>query len=359
MPGSPPRHKICPLISGYLRNTAMRIVTAATLALAVTAAQALEPLPARPPVPAHNPMTTEKVELGRQLFFDPRLSLDGTVSCFSCHNVMTAGGDDDRATSIGVAGKLGSRSAPTVLNTAFMSVLFWDGRAVSLEEQAKGPLVNPVEMAMPNHAAVIGRLKKIPGYVSQFNDIFGGNDPVTIDNVARAIAAYERTLLTPDSPVDRFLKGDRSALSASAQRGMKLFDKLGCVRCHNGPNYAGLIVKEGALFYPWNLQKFPSIRGSIYESKYELTKDLGRFEVTRKEKDKHMFRIPSLRNIALTGPYMHNGKVPNLEEAVRVMAKVQLGKEPGDAEVKDIVAFLEGLTGRLDKQEKPRLPTGR
>lgn len=334
----------------------MRITFALLLALFATAAQALVPLPAQPPIPAHNPMSAAKVELGRQLFFDPRLSLDGTVSCFSCHNVMTAGGDDDRATSVGVAGKLGNRSAPTVLNSAFMSVLFWDGRAASLEEQAKGPLVNPVEMAMPSHAAVVERLKNIPGYVSQFKLAFGGKEPLSIDNVARAVAAYERTLLTPDSPVDRYLKGDKAALSARAQQGMQLFDKLGCVRCHNGANYAGLIVKEGALFYPWNLQKFPSIRGSVYETKYELAKDLGRFEVTKNVKDRHMFRIPSLRNIALTAPYMHNGKVPNLEEAVRVMAKVQLGKELTDENVKALVAFLEGLTGRLPKQEMPRLP---
>jgi cytochrome c peroxidase len=333
-----------------------RAYTLLLLALAATSAQALDPLPAQPPVPAHNPMSAAKVALGKQLFFDPRLSLDGTVSCFSCHNVTSAGGDDDRATSVGIAGKQGNRSAPTVLNAAYMSVLFWDGRAASLEEQAKGPLINPVEMAMPDHAAVVARLKKIPGYVSQFKAVFGGKEPLDIDNVARAIAAYERTLTTPDSPVDRFLKGDSQALSASARRGMKLFDALGCVRCHNGPNYAGLIMKEGALFYPWNLQKFPSIRGSVYDTKYALTEDLGRFAVTRQEKDKHMFRIPSLRNIALTAPYFHNGKVANLEEAVRVMAKTQLGKTLADEEAKDLVAFLEGLTGRLAPQQAPRLP---
>jgi len=334
----------------------MRNLLAVALVLAATAAQAMVPLPDQPPVPAHNPMSAAKVELGRQLFFDPRLSLDGTVSCASCHNVITGGGDDDRATSVGVGGKLGNRSAPTVLNSAFMSVLFWDGRAVSLEEQAKGPLVNPVEMAMPDHAAVIGRLKNIPGYTRQFKTVFGGQDALTIDNVARAIAAYERTLLTPDSPVDRFLKGDRTALSARAQRGMKLFDRLGCVSCHSGPIYSGHIVKEGFLFYPWNLQKFPTFRGSTYETKYELAKDLGRFEVTKNVRDRHMFRIPSLRNIALTAPYMHNGKVPNLEEAIRVMAKVQLDKELEDEQVKDLAAFLEGLTGRLPRQEVPRLP---
>ncbi len=334
----------------------MRRAIPLLLALATSAAHALTPLPDQVPVPAHNPMSTAKVALGKQLFFDPRLSLDGTVSCFSCHNVTTAGGDDDRATSIGVGGNLGNRSAPTVLNSAYMSVLFWDGRAASLEEQAKGPLINPVEMAMPDHASVIARLRKIPGYVRQFNAVFSGKDTLTLDNVARAIAAYERTLVTPDSPVDRFLKGDSTALSVQAQRGMRLFDKLGCVRCHNGPNYAGLIIKEGALFYPWNLQKFPTFRGSVYETKYALADDLGRFEVTRNFRDRHMFRIPTLRNIALTGPYMHNGRVPNLEEAVRVMAKVQLDKEITDAEVKDIVAFLEGLTGRLARQEARRAP---
>ena len=334
----------------------MRIPFFVSLALAATAAQALVPLPDQPPVPAHNPMSAAKVALGKQLFFDPRLSLDGTVSCFSCHNVVTGGGDDDRATSVGVGGKLGNRSAPTVWNTAFMSVLFWDGRAASLEEQAKGPLINPVEMAMPDHATVIARLQKIPGYVSQFKTVFGGQDALNIDNVARAIAAYERTLLTPDSPVDRFLKGDRSALSVQAQKGMKLFDRLGCVSCHSGPNYSGHIIKEGFLFYPWNLQKFPTFRGSVYETKYALTQDLGRFEVTRNAKDMRMFRIPSLRNIALTAPYMHNGKVPDLEEAVRVMARTQLNKTLEDEEVKQIAAFLEGLTGRFPKQAAPRLP---
>ena len=334
----------------------MRIAATILLALAATATHALTPLPDKPAIPAHNPMGAAKVELGRQLFFDPRLSLDGTVSCASCHNVISGGGDDDRATSVGVGGQLGNRSAPTVWNSAFMSVLFWDGRAASLEDQAKGPLINPVEMAMPDHAAVIDRLRKIPGYVRQFNEVFGGRDALSIDNVARAIAAYERTLLTPDSPVDRYLKGDRTALSFQARRGMNLFEQLRCSSCHSGPNYAGHITKEGALFYPWNLQKFPTFRGSIYETKYELTRDLGRFEVTGDKKHKNMFRIPTLRNIALTAPYMHNGKVPNLEEAIRVMARTQLNKVLPDSDVKDIATFLESLTGRIPTQEAPTLP---
>ncbi|MBI5936925.1 MAG: cytochrome-c peroxidase [Betaproteobacteria bacterium] len=338
----------------------MRIVAAVSLAFVATTAQAaLAPLPAMPPVPADSPMSAAKVALGKQLFFDPRLSLDGTVSCASCHDVVKGGGNDGRATAIGVAGKTGSRNAPTVWNAAFLNTQFWDGRAASLEEQAKGPMINPVEMAMPSHNAVIQRLKKIPGYSRQFAAVFGDRDPLTLDNVVRAIAAYERTLLTPDSPVDRFLKGDKQALTAQAQRGMKLFQDLRCVSCHSSPTYAGYITIPGALFYPWNLQRFPFFKGSIYDAKYELTKDLGRYEVTKQEKDKHMYRIPSLRNVDLTGPYMHNGKVPNLEEAVRVMAKTQLNKELRDEEAKAIVAFLKGLTGRLPKQDKPRLPADR
>jgi cytochrome c peroxidase len=337
----------------------MRLIATFTLALAATAAHALAPLPDAPPVPADNPMSAAKVELGRQLFFDPRLSLDGTVSCASCHDVIKGTGVDGRATALGVAGKTGTRNAPTVWNAAYLNTQFWDGRAATLEEQSKGPIVNPVEMAMPNHTAAIGRLKKIPGYTKQFAAVFGGQDPLTIDNVARAIAAYERTLLTPDSPVDRFLKGDKQALSAQAQEGMQLFKRLGCVNCHSSPTYAGYVRIPGAIFYPWNLQRFPYFKGSVYDTKYELTKDLGRYEVTKKEKDKHMYRIPSLRNVELTGPYMHNGKVPDLEEAVRVMAKTQLNKELEDAQVQALVAFLKGLTGRLPKQERPALPAER
>ncbi|MEW5893405.1 MAG: cytochrome-c peroxidase [Pseudomonadota bacterium] len=337
----------------------MRIITVALALAATTANAALYPLPELPPVPADNPMSPAKVELGRQLFFEPRLSLDGTVSCASCHDVIKGTGVDGRATAIGVAGKTGTRNAPTVLNAAYLNTQFWDGRAASLEEQAKGPLINPVEMAMPDHKAVITRLKQIPGYARQFAAVFGGADPLTIDNVARAIAAYERTLLTPDSPVDRFLKGDRQALSPQAQQGMQLFQKLRCVGCHSSATYAGYVRIPGAIFYPWNLQRFPYFKGSIYDTKYELTRDLGRYEVTRREQDKHMYRIPSLRNVELTGPYMHNGKVPNLEEAVRVMARTQLNKELKDAEVQALVAFLKGLTGRLPRQERPQLPAER
>ncbi|HEY9854156.1 MAG TPA: cytochrome-c peroxidase, partial [Stenomitos sp.] len=195
-------------------------------------------LPDKPPVPRDNPMSAAKVELGKQLYFDARLSSTGTVSCNSCHNVMK-GGEDNRSTSLGVNGKTGDRSAPTVWNAAFMSAQFWDGRAKNLEEQAKGPMVNPVEMGNPNHDAVVKRLKQIPGYTRQFKTVFGGSDPLTIDNVAKAIAAYERTLVTANSPFDRYVKGDQKALTPAALRGMDLVQKVGCTSCHTGPNFAG------------------------------------------------------------------------------------------------------------------------
>jgi cytochrome c peroxidase len=313
-------------------------------------AQAFEPLPKKPIEPATNPTTQAKVALGKMLYFDPRLSVDGSVSCNSCHNVM-AGGEDGRSFSMGVRGQLGGRSSPTVWNAAFLSVQFWDGRAPSLEEQAKGPMINPVEMGNPDHAAVVKRLQGIDGYKPLFKQAF--NTPeITIDRVAQAIAAYERTLTTPDSPLDRYLKGDKKALNESQVRGMQAFQEVGCVTCHSGAAFAGPALPEGQGFY----QKFPAFPGSAYESKYRLTEDLGRFEVTHQEADRHMFRVPTLRNVALTAPYFHNGAVSTLEEAVRVMAKVQLNKELDDGQVRDLTAFLGALTGTFPRQEMPRLP---
>lgn len=314
-------------------------------------ALAFEALPTTAPAPKDNPTTAAKVELGKQLFFDPRLSRNGTVSCNSCHNVM-AGGEDNRPNSAGVDSKFGGRSAPTVWNAAFHSVQFWDGRAPTLEEQAKGPLVNPIEMAMSSHELVTQRISAVPGYQEQFKAVFGGDKPVTIDNAAKAIAAYERTLITPDSPFDRYVKGDKKALSASAQRGMKLMESVGCTSCHSGANFSGPTQPVGQGFF----MKFPTFPGSEYDQKYKLTEDPGRFEVTKKEEDKHMWRVPTLRNVALTAPYFHNGAVKTLDEAVRVMAKTQLNKTLKDGEVADIVAFLDALTGKFPKQTLPRLP---
>lgn len=312
---------------------------------------AWEVLPAKPPIPSDNPQTIEKVKLGQMLFFDPRISSNGTVSCNSCHNVMGSG-TDNRAFSMGFNGKLGGRSSPTVWNAAFFSVQFWDGRARTLEEQAKGPMTNPVEMGMTDHDAVIRRISKIPGYQKAFAAAFREEKPLTIENAAKAIASYERTLITPGSPFDRYLKGDKKALSAGATRGMSLVKSVGCISCHSGPHFAGPVLPEGTGFY----QKFPLIPGSEYASKYKLEEDNGRYDVTKNDSDRHFFRVPTWRNVALTAPYFHNGSVKTLDEAVRVMAKTQLGKTLEENEVQDIVAFLNSLTGKFPEQKLPRIP---
>ncbi len=308
-------------------------------------------LPEKPPIPKDNPQTNEKIELGKMLYFDPRLSKDGTLSCNSCHNVM-AGGDDKRKFSSGVNGHRGGRSSGTVFNSAFYSVQFWDGRAASLEEQAKGPLINPVEMGNANHDEVIKRVKKIPGYVKAFNKVFGGKNSLTIDNLVKAIASYERTLITPNSDFDRYMKGDKKAMSALAQIGYKTFNSVGCVTCHSGSNFSGPSLPEGTGFF----MKFPTIDGTAYDKKYKFTKDKGRFEVTKKKEDMFMFRVPTLRNIDQTAPYFHNGAVATLDEAVRVMAKTQLNKDLKKEEVKEIVAFLGALAGSIPPQTMPVLP---
>jgi cytochrome c peroxidase len=263
-----------------------------------------------------------------------------------------AGGDDNRPNSIGVENQHGGRSAPTVWNAAFQTVQFWDGRAPSLEEQAKGPVTNPIEMGMKDWDAVMKRLKEIPGYEPLFKAAFGDNNPMTADNTAKAIAAYERTLLTPNSPYDRYVKGDKAAMNDQQVKGMNTFEEVGCSTCHTGPNFSGPKMDMGTGFF----MKFPTHAGSKYDAQYKLTKDPGRFEVTKKKEDKNMWRVPTLRNIALTAPYFHNGAVPTLDEAVRVMGKVQLDKELKDDQVQDIVAFLGALTGEFPKQTMPQLP---
>jgi len=334
--------------SSFLAATMFLSIAVASAPAAVNAPW--PPLPAEAPVPADNPMTPAKIELGKKLFFDPRVSADGTVSCNSCHNVMEAG-DDDRATSGGIHGQRGGRSSPTVFNAAFLTVQFWDGRAPTLEEQAKGPVQNPVEMGMKDHGAVMARLALIPAYVTEFEAVFGKGG-LTIDNFAKAVAAYERTLLTPDSPYDRYARGDESALTEQQKRGLATVLETGCTACHSGVAFAGPPLPIGTGFY----QKVPLIPGSEYEKKYDLTSDTGREVATKNAADRNMWRVPTWRNITLTAPYFHNGSVETLDEAVRVMAKVQLGKDLTDAQVADIVAFLGSLTGKFPAQTMPRLP---
>ena len=313
---------------------------------------AMKSLPSKAPVPADNPMTPAKIELGKMLFFDSRLSMDGTISCNSCHNVMSHGADG-RPVGAGIHGQRGGRGSPTVWNSAFMTVQFWDGRAASLEEQAKGPVTNSVEMGMSSHDLVIERINQIPGYIEAFKKAFPKDkNVITTDNVVRAIASYERTLITPNAPLDKYLRGNKKALSAQQIRGMKLVEEVGCTSCHTGENFAG----EGFKMGEGNYQPFPQIPGSKFDKMYDITADLGRFEVTKKVEDKNVWRVPTWRNVALTAPYFHNGKVKTLDEAVRVMGKVQLGMDLTDAQVLDIVAFLNSLTGEFPKQTMPRLP---
>ena len=311
-----------------------------------------QPLPSSPPIPADNPQTDAKILLGKTLYFDPRFSEHGTLSCNSCHNVM-AGGDDNRPNSIGMHDARGGRSAPTVWNAAFYSTQFWDGRAATLEDQAKGPIQNPIEMGMANLDEAMGRLHKIAGYEPMFKAAFPDQpDPVSADNAAKAVAAFERTLITPDSPYDRFVKGDKGALDAQQVRGMETFAELGCVACHSGPNFSGPALPMGNGFF----MKFPTYAGSDYDARYRLLDDTGRHSATNREEDRHMWRVPTLRNVALTAPYFHNGSVPTLGEAVRVMAKVQLNKDLSHAQTEDLVAFLNALTGEFPEMTMPRLP---
>ena len=315
-------------------------------------ALATKALPDKAPVPADNPMTPAKIELGKMLFFDPRLSMDGTISCNSCHNVMFHGGDG-RPVGAGIHGQRGGRGSPTVWNSAFMTVQFWDGRAPSLEEQAKGPVTNSVEMGMTSHDLVIERVRQISGYIASFKKAFPQDkDPVTTNNLVKAIASYERTLITPGAPFDKYIKGNKKALSAQEIRGYKLVQEIGCTSCHVGENFAG----EGFKMGEGNYQPFPQIPGSKFDKMYDLTSDKGRYEVTHNPEDKNHWRVPTWRNVALTAPYFHNGKVKTLDEAVRVMGKTQLDLDLNDAQVSDIVAFLNSLTGVFPKQTMPILP---
>ena len=310
-----------------------------------------EALPETVPAPIDNPTTPAKVELGKMLFFDPRLSSNGTVSCFSCHNVME-GGDDHRPTSIGVHGQAGGRNSPTVWNAAFLSAQFWDGRAATLEDQAKGPPANPIEMGMSSLDATLDRIVKIPGYKVFFDRAFEDESEITMDNAAKAIAAYERTLITPNSPFDRYVKGDETALNEQQVRGMDAFASTGCTACHSGANFAGPELPVGQGFF----QKFPVYTDNTYVSSYRLMEDIGRMHVTNAEADKNLWRVQTLRNLVYTAPYMHNGSVKSLDDAVRVMARTQLNKDLEDQTVADITAFLESLTGEFPEQIMPRLP---
>lgn len=311
--------------------------------------QDFEPLPHKATTTADTP---GRIELGKKLYFDPRLSSTGTVSCNTCHNLME-GGDDGRPTSMGVSGLTGNRNAPTVWNSVFQSSQFWDGRVATLDAQAKGPLVADVEMGMLGHDRVIERIQNVPAYITEFEAVFAGQDAVTIDNAVAAIASFERTLITPDSAFDRYLSGDRNALTEAQVRGMELFESTGCIECHSGPALNGWDESIQSA----DFGEFPRDSGSVYVKLYDLDEDAGRGAVTNVESDLHHFKTPSLRNITLTAPYFHNGRVESLEEACRVMASTQLDTALSESETSDIVAFLESLVGEFPEISLPRLPS--
>jgi cytochrome c peroxidase len=310
-------------------------------------ARALEALPRTPPIPADNPQSPAKVELGKELFFDPRISKTGRTSCFSCHDVM-AGGEDNLAFGMTPEGRPTRHSVPTVWNAAYLSSQFWTGGAPTLEAQAEGPLE---EMGLGDAQAVVANVRKIPGYLRQFQAVFGDGG-VTLTRLTQALAAYERTLVTPGSRFDRFARGEAGALSPIALRGLRLFQSVGCVSCHSGPAFAGPTVGPG----PASFAKFPVFADSELVRKYRLAEDPGRFTATQDERDRNVWRVPTLLNIAATAPYFHNGSVTSLEEAVRVMAKVQLDRELSDAAVRELTEFLKSLTGPFPRQAFPRLP---
>ena len=310
--------------------------------LMARAKEQFQPIPATPPALPGNPASPAKVELGKMLYFDPRLSASHAISCASCHNIGL-GGADAEPTSIGHRWQHGGRNAPTVLNAVFNTAQFWDGRAKDLEEQAGGPMVNPVEMASPP-AHVAEQLKNIPGYRAVFAAAFPGEaDPVTLANTQKAIAVFEATLITPNAPFDRFLKGDASALSAEQKQGLALFMDKGCAACHNGINVGG------GMYAPFGVVEKPG-------ADLLPPTDKGRFMVTKTPGDEYVFKVPTLRNIALTAPYFHTGQAWDLRQAVAIMGASQLGIQLTAEETDKVTAFLGALTGEQPQVVYPILP---
>ncbi len=324
-------------------------ITAAILALAVQPVLAdavsdsflmmFKALPTEAPS-ADNELTEAKINLGRMLYYENRLSKGEKLSCNSCH-MLDKYGQDNLPFSPGHEGKVGGRSSPSTYNAAIHIAQFWDGRAPSVEEQAKGPVLNPGEMGMPSADFVVEVLKSIPGYVEAFKAAFPGEaDPITYNNFGKAVGAFERKLVTP-SRWDDYLKGNKEALTAEESKGFETFAKAGCVTCHNGPAVGGMMYQKLGLVKAW-----PEL------------KDQGRFEATKVETDKFYFKVPSLRNISETGPYLHDGSVKTLEEMVSKMGEYQLGKNLTPEETTSIVTFLKSLKGEIPAEyiAKPKLP---
>ncbi|WP_019672106.1 cytochrome-c peroxidase [Psychrobacter lutiphocae] len=333
-------------LSGYIRPGGQTTVVAANDedgSNTEATQQAPEPIVSVRDEPIE-PITVEavtepkKVELGKMLWFDTRLSKSGTLSCNSCHD-LAKGGTDNIPTSVGYNWAEGPINSPTVLNSRYSLAQFWDGRAKDLMEQAGGPIENPLEMAS-SHEFVVEVLNSIPEYKALFHDAFGTEDDINIDQVTSAIAIFEDTLVTPNSRFDKWLGGDDDILTAQELNGYKLFKDSGCIACHNGPAVGGGSFQKFGVFEKYTTQNLAE----------------GRFAVTGKDEDKHLFKVPTLRNIDLTYPYFHDGQVNSLADAVNIMGKIQLNREFTAEETADIVAFLKTLTGDQPKIELPVLP---
>ena len=292
-----------------------------------TLASASEPIE---PLPEHMAVDKKKAELGKELFFDTMLSRDRTINCATCH-LLRAGGDDNLRFSFGINGQEGNINAPTVYNAVFNFRQFWDGRAANLQEQAGGPVENPKEMGF-SFKELIARMKK-SSYQPQFKAIY--KDGITKKNITDAIAEYEKSLITPNAPFDRYLKGDKQAITQKQKEGYELFKAKGCITCHHGVNIGGNLYNKFGIFQESN------------------SSNLGRYNVTHKERDKYYFKVPSLRNIEKTAPYFHDGRTSSLRVAVLTMAKYQLGRKITPQEVDKIVAFLKSLNGELPQNIEP------
>lgn len=282
------------------------------------------------PIPDSIPYNKEKAMLGKQLYMDTTLSADGKVSCNTCHDTKTFG-VDNQVFSTGINGVMDTPfNSPTTFNAAFNFVQFWNGRAKDLADQARSPFTNPQEMGLNDEAEVIKIIEQNPDYKAKFNKIYG---EINMDNITDAIAEFEKTLITPNAPFDKYQKGDENAISEAAKRGWNAFKTNGCVACHQGQNIGGTMYQKIGIFEPYPNQE-----------------NLGRYEITKVESDKMVFKVPSLRNVAKTAPYYHDGSIPTLDACVQFMAYYQLGKFLDQQTVEDIVAFLESLTGEYNEQ---------
>lgn len=309
------------------------------------AKQIFSPLP-QVMVSEKNSITSEKVKLGKTLFYESRISVDGTVSCIKCHPISLYGADGFKK-SIGNNSKVNPRNAPTIFNAAAQISAHWIGNRTDVEDQAKQSVIGPPSFGLPSYEALEKKLKEIKGYNDLFKKAFPKEDnPITVDNFAKAVGVFERTLVTP-SPFDAFLKGSKDILKEKEKRGLKTFNEAGCTACHSGQYMGGQMYQKFGIVEPyWKYSKSEMI-------------DEGRYAVTKNELDKYLFKVPVLRNVAKTAPYFHDGSVDKLEDAILIMGKVQFGRDLTRPQIEDIISFLISLTGKIseDALKVPLLPS--